>query len=155
MGMNLSLNPVQNTRGFNSGRVSCVFACLSIILFVSSCAGNSYAHALADALMHTLSKTDQLHYASPQQVPTFHWNGYVAAKDLGWIAMALGALTMLVTIVSGHISVSRARKAGNRLARRLGSIGLVGGYGCLILAGISGWLAFQTVFDFLGWGWTM
>jgi hypothetical protein len=145
----------QNTRGFNLGMVSCVFACLSIILLVSSCVGNGYAHALADALMNTLSKPDQLHYASPRQVPTFPWNRYIAAKDLGWISMILGVLTLLVAIVSGQISVSRARKAGNRRARRLGIIGLVGGYGCIILAGVSGWLAFQTLFDFFGWGLTM
>ena len=155
MDTNLSLSPVQNRRGFNSGMVSCVFACLSIILFVFSCAGNRYAHSLADALMNTLSKTDQLHYASPQQVPNFDWNGFIAAKDLGWVCMTLGVLTMLVTIVRGHISVSRANKAGNRRAWKLGIIGLTAGYGCLLLAGVSGWLAFQTIFDFFGWGWTM
>ena len=155
MDTNLSLSPVQNRRGFNLGMVSCVFACLSIILFVVGCAGNRYAHSLADALMNTLSKTDQLHYASPQQVTTFDRNGYIAAKDLGWVCMTLGVLTMLVVIVSGHISVFRARKAGNRRAWKLGIIGLIGGYGCILLAGVSGWLAFQTIFDFFGWGWTM
>ena len=155
MDTNLSLSPVQNRRGFNSGMVSCVFACLSIILFVVSCAGNRYAHSLADALMNTLSKTDQLHYASPQQVPAFAWNRYIAAKDLGWVCMILGVLTLLVVIVSGHFSVFRARKAENRRAWKPGIIGLIGGYGCILLAGVSGWLAFQTIFDFFGWGWTM
>jgi ABC-type phosphate/phosphonate transport system permease subunit len=143
----------QNTKRSRVSVVSCLFACLSILLFALSSAGSSYAHNMAVGL-ESLVKLSSPGYEHPWDVPWFNWHLYAGLATLGQICLLIGIATTLGTIISGHIGLFQARRANNQPIKHLATMGLAVGYLCLLLAVVSGWLTFMTVFDFFGWGLT-
>lgn len=136
----------------NSGQLlSCLFASLSVLLYIGVCISANYMNDL----LGSVSLQEKRIYTSPEQIPTFHWLEYTRAISLGegfWIA---GGVFMLLAIISGHLSVFQGRRARDWHATWLGTIGLVVGYLCILVGLVSGLWWFSVYWSTIGWGLSM
>ncbi len=126
----------QGKEGFMSGMISCVFAYLSVIMFIGTFLSVHYVQSLQAVIY--------VGYQSPPWESSYLaiMNGIGRGESLALIFLLIGGVATLVAIVSGRLGVARARRSRNRRAMRVGVVGLVVGYVsiALVFVGCCLWL---------------